>query len=138
MAFRGFNFENENNQFKSRCGIYVSNKISYLRRTDLEVVNMHLMIIDVNDTNKTRIINIYRPFNPVNGMTQKDFFEALLTIIKENTNANTIIMGNFNLDQSKIMDLSYSHKKLLCFIKWSPHNPCTNSNGNVWYLVSNY
>ena len=110
LTFKGFNYENENNQFKSRCGIYVSNKISYLRRTDLEVVNMHLMIIDINDPNKTRIINIYRPFNPVNGMTQKDFFEAQLAIIKDNFTTNSIILGDFNLDQSKILDHTYSHK----------------------------
>ena len=110
LTFKGYNYENEFNQIKSRCGIYVSNKTTYNRRTDLEIVNMHVMIIDVNDSNNTRIINVYRPFNPVNGLSQKDFFEAQLALIKENTNANTIIMGYFNLDQSKIFELSYSHK----------------------------
>ena len=75
LTFKGYLYENESNQFKSRCGMLISNKISYTRRTDLEIVNMHVMIIDLNDVHKTRIINIYRPFNPLNGLTQKDFFE---------------------------------------------------------------
>ena len=59
LTFRGYNYENENNQFKSRCGIYVSNNITYLRRNDLESINMHVMIIDINDSQKTRIMNVY-------------------------------------------------------------------------------
>ena len=26
LTFKGFNYENENNQFKSRCGIFISDK----------------------------------------------------------------------------------------------------------------
>ena len=53
LMFKGFSYENENNVCKSRCDIYVSNNISYLRSNDLEVVNMHLIIIDINDVRKT-------------------------------------------------------------------------------------
>ena len=74
MAFNGYSFENEINNNKSRCGIYVSNKISYVRRSDIEIENLHVMIIDLNDKYKTRIINIYRPFNPPN-TTQRQIFE---------------------------------------------------------------
>ena len=27
LTFKGYNFENENNEYKKRCGIYVSDKI---------------------------------------------------------------------------------------------------------------
>ena len=100
LTFRGYNYENESNTTKSRCGIYVSNKISYIRRDDLEITNMHVMIVNLNDKNKTRIINVYRPFNPVN-TTQKQFFLNQLQVIANNTTPNTIILGDFNLDHSK-------------------------------------
>ena len=66
LTFRNFNYENEMNDLKSRCGIYVRNNVSYVRRTDLEVKNMHIVIIDINNTKKHRIITIYRPFKPPN------------------------------------------------------------------------
>ena len=53
LAFKGYSFENELNNNKSRCGIYVSNKISYVRRSDIEIENLHVMIIDLNDKYKT-------------------------------------------------------------------------------------
>ena len=110
LTFKGFNYESECNQFKMRCGIYVSNNLSYVRRNDLETLNMHVMIIDINDCMKTRLINVYRPFNPPNGLSQKEFFESQLQIIKNNTTSSSIVLGDFNLDHSKIFDQAYSHK----------------------------
>ena len=121
LTFRGYSFENENNQFKSRCGIYVSDKLSYLRRYDLEIINMHVMIIDIDDNQKTRIMNVYRPFNPQNAQTQRDFFDTQLAIIKNNLTENTIILGDFNLDQLKANDLTYSHKNYFAAL-----NECFN------------
>ena len=57
LTFKGFNYENENNSVKSRCGIYISNEIAYVRKTELESVDSHVVIIELNDTNRTRIIN---------------------------------------------------------------------------------
>ena len=111
LTFKGFSYENENNMCKSRCGIYVSNELSYVRKNDLELPDMHVVIIDICDSVKTRIINVYRPFNPPNNQTQSDFFEAQLNLIKLHTTQSTIIIGDFNLDQSRSFDLSYSHKK---------------------------
>ena len=37
LTFKGYQFENENNNTKSRCGMYISNDISYVRRNDLEI-----------------------------------------------------------------------------------------------------
>ena len=110
LAFKGFNYENENNTVKSRCGIYVSNKISYVRRCDLEIVNKNIIVIDLNDKKKTRIINLYRPFNPM-GLTQKQFFESQLSLLNNVINENTIVLGDFNLDHSKKYHIEYSHKQ---------------------------
>ena len=74
-----------------RCGVYLSNNVSYLRRNDLEVVNMHVMIIDLLDNRKTRIINVYRPFNPSNNLTQFEFFVNQIEVIKNNTTPSTIM-----------------------------------------------
>ena len=109
LTFRGYGYESENNVYKSRCGMFVSDKISYIRRNDLEIANNHVIMIDLNDKLKTRIICIYRPFNPSN-VTQKQFFDAQLEFIKQNTNHNTIVLGDFNLDHRKKHDINYSHK----------------------------
>ena len=138
LTFRGFNYENEQNDLKSRCGIYVSNKISYVRRSDLETNGLHSVIIDLNDTKKTRLINIYRPFNPPN-KTQKEFFEAQLTFIAANTNANTIVLGDFNLDHSKKYDINYSHKHYFTSLNntFSRLDLHQTINFNTWSRVIN-
>ena len=64
------------------------------------------MIIDINDTQKTCIMKVYRPFNPQNDQTQKDFFDTQLALIQNNVTENTIILGDFNLDQLKAHDLT--------------------------------
>ena len=64
----------------------------------------------MNDRNSTRIINIYRAFNPPLGLTQKAFFEKQISILNNVTNGNTIIIGDFNLDFNKKNDVNYSHK----------------------------
>ena len=110
LTFRNFNYENEMNDLKSRCGIYVRNNVSYVRRTDLEVKNMHIVIIDINNTKKHRIITIYRPFNPQITISQKEFFEQQLQILKANITPNTLVLGDFNLDQRKNFDPQYGHK----------------------------
>ena len=106
LTFKGFNYENENNTVKSRCGIYISNEIAYVRKTELESVDSHVVIIELNDTNHTRIINIYRTFNPQNNVSQIDAFAKQLDIISNATNNNTIILGDFNLNHSKRFDIT--------------------------------
>ena len=66
LTFGGYNYESENNEYKARCGMYVSDKISYVRRSDIKIASNHVIMIDLKDKSKTRIIYIYRPFNPIN------------------------------------------------------------------------
>ena len=86
LTFKGYNYENEYNIVKSRCGIYISNKISFVHRTELEVQGIHAIIIDLKYVNQTRIINIYRSFNPTNNQNQREYFNLLLALINSNTN----------------------------------------------------
>ena len=81
LTFKGYSFETEINSHKSRCGIYISNTTTYTRRQDLEGKDSHLVIIDINDQLKTRIINIYRSFNPPHGHTQRNLFENQIKIL---------------------------------------------------------
>ena len=52
LTFSGFNFECESNDLKSRCGIYIANNISYVRRNNIEINNIHVMVIDLSDPPK--------------------------------------------------------------------------------------
>ena len=139
LTFKGYNYENETNDLKSRCGVYVSNRISYTRRQDLEIKNMHVIILDVNDTKKHRIINIYRSFNPQSTSSQKQFFEAQLLLIQTNITSNTIILGDFNLDQNKIYNPNYSHKLYFEALNtaFQPHNLIQIVDFDTWSRIIN-
>ena len=106
LTFKGYNYENENNIVKSRCGIYILNKISYVRPFELEIQGIHAIVIDLKDVHQTRIINIYQSFNPTNNQNQREYFNSLLALTNANTNTNSIIIGDFNLDYSKRFDIS--------------------------------
>ena len=64
LSFKGYNLITENNNVKSRTGLYIKNGIDYSRRSDLEGLNNGLIIIDVHLKSKYRIIGVYRVFNP--------------------------------------------------------------------------
>ena len=82
LTFRGYQYENENINCKSRCGIYITNNLSYVRRSDLEIQGIHAIIIDLKNTKNTRIINIYHTFNPVNNQTHRPLQRAPLPRIQ--------------------------------------------------------
>ena len=101
LTFSGYALEVEKNSSKIRSAIYIKDTISYKRRVDLEHENTHIVIIDINDRIKSRIINIYRAFNPPMGLTQKSLFTKQIETLQNASNTNTIIMGDFNLDYNK-------------------------------------
>ena len=43
LATSNFNLEIENKSLKSRVGVYISNKVNYKRKEDLEGVNSNLI-----------------------------------------------------------------------------------------------
>ena len=73
LTFAGYKIEIEKNDSKSRAGIYIKNEIKYRRRPDLEDSNAGLVILDLDLNIKYRLINLYRLFNPLGGISQKDY-----------------------------------------------------------------
>ena len=70
------------NSVKSRVGFYKSKNINYVRRTDLEGLNSHIIIIDITGESKLRVINVYRLFAPQGGESQQSKFRYQLSINK--------------------------------------------------------
>ena len=72
LRITGFNLELESNSRQSRVAFYILNDINYTRHSSLEGVDSNLIIIDIEGKSPTRIINVYRSFNPQNGQSQRD------------------------------------------------------------------
>ncbi len=71
LSLPEFNYESEINNVKSRVGMYIRSKINYVRQTELEGINSHIVIIDIKCKTNLRLITIYRPFNPQSGASAK-------------------------------------------------------------------
>ena len=65
---------------------YIS-KINYKRRCDLEGINNGMTIMDIELKKSFRLINLYRSFNPTNGLSAKNNFINQLRLI-ENASSN--------------------------------------------------
>ena len=67
LKIPGYVLELEVNQDKKRVGVYIKDNLKYLRRTDLEGENSHIIVIDIEckTTITKRLINLYRSFNPI-------------------------------------------------------------------------
>ena len=114
LSSREYKIEVENNDIKARSAIIIKNNVDYKRRHDLEESNMGIVIIDLLGPNNYCIVNIYRSFNPANGITPLRFFESQLAIIKRavttSNNKKIVVSGDFNLDDSKRHALDYRNK----------------------------
>ena len=62
---------------------------------------------------KLELKNLY--INPQNGLTARDAFGIQLRVINDAQTENTIVLGDFNLDYAKRLDINYSHKVLFPF-----------------------
>ena len=109
LSFPGYNIEVESNEVKSRVATYIKDNINYNRRPELEGKNSNLLIIDIEQEPRFRIINIYRSFNPQGGMHQKEKFRYQLQLIKNAINTKTMIVGDFNVDDGKRLDVDYAY-----------------------------
>ena len=58
------------------------------------------------------MINVYRSFNPQNNVNAGEKFKNQLSLIKNAMTVNTIFVGDFNLDYTRVHDDNYSHKNL--------------------------
>ena len=98
LRIPGFNLDLETNTRLSRTSFYVADNINYTRKLTLEGVDSNLIIIDIEGSNPTRIINVYRSFNPQNVQSQREKFKYQLYLIKEAFYKRTVLLGDFNLD----------------------------------------
>ena len=116
LSLPDWNIEVEANSEKARVGIYIKTNISYKRRIDLEGTDSNIIIIDLSCS--TRIINVYRNFNPQGGVSARNKFNYQLGIISNALNKETILLGDFNLDYSKFHDINVTVGK------WKPALAC--------------
>ena len=88
----------EKNSLKSRVGFYIAKTLRYVRRSDLEGTDSNLIIIDIEGSLNTRLINVYRSFAPQNGVSQRDKFKYQLALINTAMcNVNSILLGDFKI-----------------------------------------
>ena len=120
LSIRDFKLKIKNNSVKRRVGIYVKNSIQTVRRSDLEGVDSNLIVLDVRGEQNFRLINVYRCFNPTNGMSAKEFFKYQLGLIKASFTTNTVLLGDFNIDAAKKYETDYRNKDLYWLNYW--HN----------------
>ena len=101
---------------KARTAFIIKCNTNYRRRIDLEQVDTSVIIIDVNLGSNYRIINVYRSFHPPNGQTQTEAFKNQLQIVKKAIETahgrEIIVLGDFNLDESKHNAVDYPRKDL--------------------------
>ena len=96
--------------------MYIKQDINYKRRIDLEGMNLHLVVVDIEAKKKFRLINIYRPFQNQLGLSQREIFSEQISKIKiaSVTPPDTlvVIMGDFNLDDKHKNDNNYRNHEM--------------------------
>ena len=116
LTIGDYHLELEENDQKRRVGVYIKNTVDYVRRKDLETKNFHLVIIDINNVTNYRLITLYRSFASQNNSTPTERFIKQLEIIRNALsncyNRTPIIIGDFNLDYSKIYNPTYGFRNL--------------------------
>ena len=110
MSFNNYNYESESNTKRSRVGCYIHSSLNYVRRSDLEEPDLHIVIVDIKLIKNIRLINVYRPFNPLNNANPRTFFNNQLQVIHNAYTRNTILLGDFNLDWNKKGAHDYAFK----------------------------
>ena len=94
--------------------MYINNKISYQRRTDLEKGDCGVIIIDIKLQQNYRILGLYRTFNPNNQISEYDYFKSQIDIITDSCadhSITSIVMGDFNLNENQKNNSQYSHHR---------------------------
>jgi hypothetical protein len=91
--------------------MYIQSSLKYVRRKVLENTGLHIIIIDLISNIKLRIINMYRPINPLGNILAREFFQLQLNLIKAAyTNDSTILLGDFNLDWTRRDNIDYAFR----------------------------
>ena len=113
LKIKNYQFELEKNSQKARTGIYINNEVRYKRMPHLEGVDSHILVIDLVSPGVIKqIINVYSCFNPQNNVNARVKFNYQLNIIKNAMCEGCLLIGDFNLDYSKVFDDNYPHNNL--------------------------
>jgi hypothetical protein len=62
------------------------------------------------DNETLRIINVYRSFKPMKGLSQKDKLRHQFQILRAAYSSRSIILSNFNLDLNRLEDNNIAFK----------------------------
>ena len=110
LSTDNYNLELETNDCKSRSGILIRNDVKYVRRNDLELKNLHVVICDLNLHVPIRIVCLYRSFRPPGMQSPLTFFNNQIALLRNCLTSNCLIMGDFNLDANLIHRPDYIYK----------------------------
>ena len=97
-----------------------------------------MLIIDLTGPPQTRIVNVYRPFNPKQ-ISEMSFFCNQVTKLDEIVLPNTIILGDFNLDINKKHLETYPRKNYFVLMQniLGHHGLDQLVNEDTWSRVVN-
>ena len=139
LSFLGFSIEVETSSENSRAAIYVSSKVDYIRRGDLEGTDSNLIIIDLKGSMKLRLINIYRSHSLQHGVSQRDKFNQQLSLIDNAVTNKTILLGDFNLDWFKRHSSNYALRNMFADFeeKLQAHNLIQVIDSRTWTRTVN-
>ena len=114
LSSKDYKIECERSTKKARCVALIKNDINYARRTDLEGEDDCLIILDVKGIKNYRLVNVYRTFSPPLNIPLKDNFvrqtNLIMNALNEDPMQIPIVLGDFNLDDSKRNDIHYRNK----------------------------
>ena len=74
LSSQNYELEVENNDTKRRVALYISRKVKYTRKTELEEENTHIVIVNLDLDIKIRIITLYRSYQPLGNISPSTFF----------------------------------------------------------------
>ena len=111
LEIEGYNLELSPTyaQNNSRTCCYIKTKIKYQRLTEKEDKGVEMIIINIMDYT---ISGFYSPFLLPNHTNRTNYFENVANILNGIENPNMIIIGDFNIDFSKICNQAYANTKL--------------------------
>ena len=116
LEIPNYSIEVEKSMSKRRVATYISKQVKYKRRFDLEQEGGHMVVIDILGSPQTRIVNLYRPFNPKQ-LPEQTFFCNQITKLDGLIFNNTIILGDFNLDLNKEHNENYTKRSYFTLMK---------------------
>ena len=123
-----FNLDNykifRSDRLRGRGGgvaLYIFNQLRVKIRTDIYIEGCESLFVEIiNDKTKNRIIGvIYRPPNNKTEIFLENFDECLNSITRENK--EIYIMGDYNIDMTKVDTLAVKLKTTLFSYAFNPH-----------------